>query len=98
MKPLAATRRPRAVTGRQSPRDRHVHEVAPLGPRPVVVSDVLVTEQLPQDEPGVGAALADPAVRGHRFVLGHALAAVKLPQLVNGLERAVVLDGAGPRD
>ena len=43
--------------------------VAPLGPRAVVVLDVVVAEQLVQHEPGVRRALADPAVgddRGYR--------------------------------
>ena len=46
--------------------DRHVHHVAPLGPRAVVVLHVVVAEQLVQHEPGVGRALADAAVGDDR--------------------------------
>ena len=42
--------------------DRHADERAVLGPRAVVVLDVLVAEQLVQREPGVAGALADAAV------------------------------------
>src|SRR5438874_3797949 len=58
--------------------DRHVDEIAPLRPGTVVVLDGRVTEQLSQDEPGVSAALADPAVRRHLFLGRHAFALVKL--------------------
>src|SRR2546429_5873250 len=78
--------------------DGDVDEVAPLGPRAVLVLDVLVAEQLAQDEPGVRAPLADPAVRRHLLVRRDALAAVELAQLVRRLERAVVADGLRPRD
>ena len=46
--------------------DRHVDEVAPLGPRAVVVLDVVAAEQLVQDEPRVRRALADAAVGDDR--------------------------------
>src|SRR5439155_6244271 len=78
--------------------DRDVDEVAPLGPRAVVVLDVPVAEQLAEDEPGVRAALADPAVRAHLLVGAHALALVQVPQLVGRLEGAVVAHCLRPRD
>ena len=57
--------------------DRDVDQVAPLGPRAVVVLDVVLAEQLVEHEPGVRRALADPAVGDHRLaVLDHALASV----------------------
>ena len=46
--------------------DRDVDQVAPLGPRAVVVLDVLLPEQLVQHEPRVRRALADPAVGDDR--------------------------------
>ena len=58
--------------------DRDVDEVPPLGPRPVVVLDVLLAEQLVKHEPGVRRALADPAVRDDRLARQHALAAVQI--------------------
>ena len=79
--------------------DRHVDQVAPLGPRAVVVLDVVLAEQLVQHEPGVRRALADPAVGDDRVVaVDHALAGVELAQLVGGLEGAVLLHRLRPRD
>src|ERR1022692_4120089 len=69
--------------------DRRANQVAPLGPRPIVVADVLIAEQIFQHKPRVRAALADPAI-GDDFLLAcNALAAVKLPERVCGLEGAV---------
>src|SRR5829696_1280279 len=78
--------------------DRHVDEVPPLGPRPVVVLDGVVPEQLVQHEPGVRRALADPAVGDHLFAVRHALALVELAQLVGRLEGAVLAHRLRPRD
>src|SRR3954468_8596056 len=47
--------------------DRHVDEVAPLGPRAVVVLDVVAAQELVQDEPAVRRALADAAVGDDRI-------------------------------
>ena len=87
-----------AVIGQGSAFDRDVDEVAPLGPRAVVVLDVGVAEQLAEDEPGVRAALADAAVGEHLLLGRDALRAVELAQLVGRLERAVVADRLRPRD
>src|SRR5215212_5733787 len=46
--------------------DRRSYQVAPLGPRAVVVLHVFEAEQILQGEPGVAAALADAAVRDGR--------------------------------
>jgi hypothetical protein len=62
--------------------DRHVHEVPPLRPRAVVVLDLLVAQQLAENEPGVGAALADAAVGGYVLAGGDALRLVELLQLL----------------
>src|SRR5437764_229365 len=77
--------------------DRHVDEVAPLRPRAVVVADVLVAEELAQDEPRVGASLADPAVGRDRLPRGDALPLVELAKLVGGLEGPVVPNRLRPR-
>src|SRR6266536_3640198 len=76
--------------------DRDVDEVAPLRPRAVVVLDRFVAQQLSEDEPGVSAALADPAVRRHLFFRRYALALVELAELVCALEGPVVADGRRP--
>src|SRR5579864_5952592 len=55
--------------------DRHADRAAPLGPRPVVVLDVGIAEQLLQHEPRVRGALADAAVGDDLFVRDDALAA-----------------------
>src|SRR5215471_12178895 len=80
--------------------DRHVDQVAPLGPAAVVVADVREAEQVFEREPRVAAALADTAVRD-RVASGRELVvfAVQLLQLVGRLERAVVrVDRLRPRD
>src|SRR4051812_16411585 len=77
--------------------NRHVDEVAPLGPRAVVVLDVGLAEQLVEHEPGVRRALADPAVGDDRLAVGDALGAVELLEVRGGLERAVLLDRLRPR-
>src|SRR3954470_20087514 len=77
--------------------DRHVDQVAPLGPRAVVVLDVVLAEQLVEHEPGVRRALADAAVGDDRVAVGdHALAGVELLELLAGLERPVLPDGLRP--
>ena len=43
--------------------DGRSYQVAPLGPGTVVVADFFVTEQILQDKPGVGAALAEVVTR-----------------------------------
>src|SRR5215203_2976761 len=42
--------------------NRGAHQVAPLGPRTVVVTHVVVAEQVGKHEPGVGGPLAYSAV------------------------------------
>src|SRR5437773_7017999 len=69
----------------------HADQVAPLGPRAVVVLHVLETQQILQDEPRDARALADAAVRNHRRVAAHTLPAVQRLQLVDSLERAVLV-------
>src|SRR5829696_673945 len=74
------------------------YQVAPLGPRAVVVAHSVVAEQVGEHEPGVGGPLADPAV-GY-YVLSPAqagLALVDLTQLVGALEGPVLPDGPSPR-
>src|SRR5208282_5755091 len=78
--------------------DRRADEVAPLGPRAVVILHVVVAEQIFQHEPRVRAALADSAVGDHFARAGHALALIELLQLVRGLERAVLVGSLRPRD
>src|SRR6202035_441215 len=78
--------------------DRDVDEVPPLGPRAVVVLDVLASQELVQDEPRVRRALADPAVGDDRLAREDSLAAVEVGELVRRLERSVVAHGLRPRD
>src|SRR5439155_19420133 len=69
-----------------------------FGPGTVVVLHVPVAPQLGQGEPGVGGALADPAVGDDLLVPCHARPAVQPLELVGGLERAVLVGRLGPRD
>ena len=57
---------PRRPAGARTPSRWDVDQVAPLGPRAVVVLDVVAAEQLVQHEPRVRGALADPAVGDDR--------------------------------
>ena len=62
--------------------NRNVDEVAPLGPRAIVVLDVGLAEQLVKYEPRVGGALADPAVGDDRIASQNSLAAIQFAELV----------------
>src|SRR5207302_418651 len=73
-------------------------EIAPLGPRAVVVLHVLEAEQMLQHEPREARPLADAAVRDHRTIGGHALRGVQRLQLVEALERAVLVAVLSPRN
>src|SRR4051812_17599635 len=71
--------------------DRRADQIAPLGPRTVVVLHVLESEQVFQHEPRVAGALPDAAVRDHRLVSGDPLRRVQSLQLLRTLERAIVV-------
>src|SRR6185437_11085119 len=77
--------------------NRHVDQVAPLGPRAVVVLHVVLAEQLVQHEPRVRRALADAAVGDDVVAVEDALARVELAQIVRVLEGSVLLHRLGPR-
>src|ERR1700674_1057197 len=68
-------------------------QVAPFGPRAVVVPHVLDAEQILQHEPRVRTALTDAAVGNDLFVAGDPLGTIQLLERVEGLERAVFIDG-----
>src|SRR3990170_6916146 len=78
--------------------DGHVDHAAPLGPGAVVVADLGVSQQVLEDEPGVGGALTDAAVGDDLLVGGDALALIEGPQFVDGLEGAVLAYGLAPGD
>src|SRR5437588_7757338 len=71
--------------------DRSAHQVAPLGPRTVVVGDVVVAEQIFQNKPCVAGALADAAIGDHRLGTVDAFAAIERAQLVRRFESAIVV-------
>jgi len=73
-------------------------EVPPLGPRAVVVANVVVAEQLVEQEPLDRRALADAAVGDRRLVAVDAGVRVQLAELVGALERAVLVQGGPDRD
>src|SRR4051812_38410832 len=77
--------------------DRDADQRAVLGPRTVVVLDVLLTEDLVQHEPGVRTALADAAVGDRVLGVVEARVLVQGGQLVIRLEGAVVVRGLAPR-
>src|SRR6476659_6439004 len=90
-------RRPRTPVLADVLLDRHADQVAPLGPRAVVVLDVADAEQLVQHEPRVRRALADAAVGDdRRGAVDDALAGLEGAQLVGRLERAVPRDRLAP--
>src|SRR5687768_1250466 len=84
------------ILRRSSPLDGRADEVAPLGPRAVVVPDVLHAHQVLEDEPGVARALADAAVGDGRPVGLDAGGAVELLQVVGGLESTVLVARLAP--
>src|SRR5919109_921718 len=90
--------RPRWPLPEGLPLDRSPHERPVLGPRPVVVLDVLPPEKLVEDEPRVRGALSDPAVRDDLAALGHSLALVQRSELVGVLERPVIVRRLAPGD
>src|ERR1051326_8595684 len=61
--------------------DRRSNEVAPLGPRPVVISHIVEAEQVFQDKPRVARTLSDPAIRDYRLGAVDALARIELAKL-----------------
>src|SRR5260370_17001973 len=66
--------------------DGRAYQVAPLGPRAIVIADVLVAEQILQREPGVRAALSNAAVGDDFLFAGDTLAAVDLAEPVRALQ------------
>src|SRR5690606_30994401 len=77
--------------------DGYADQGAVLGPRAVVVLDVGVAEQLAQDKPGVRRALTDAAVRDRGLAAVETGRGVQRPQLLVGLEGAVLVRGLRPR-
>src|SRR5436305_3933190 len=78
--------------------DRHADERPVLGPRAVVVLDLLVAEKLGEHEPCVRRTFADPAVGDDRLPGVDPRAAVELLQLIGRLERAVFVGRSAPGD
>src|SRR5438094_10591961 len=77
---------------------RRADEVAPLGPRAVVVLHVLEAQQMLQHKPREARAFADAAVRDDRRVALDPLIAVELLQLVDALECPIVVAVLPPRN
>src|SRR5215211_2626439 len=74
------------------------HQVTPLGPRAVVVTHALITEEVLQDEPRVGRALSYPAISYYVVPLAEAdLSLVDLLQLIGALEGPILPHGPRPR-
>src|SRR5262249_20717421 len=73
-------------------------EIAPFGPRTVVVLDVLEAEQVLQHEPREAGTLADAAVGNHRLLARDPLLGVHRLQRVEALERAVLVAVLPPRN
>src|SRR5258708_18917445 len=86
------------VCGLAAALDRRADQAAVFGPAAVVVADLLVTEEVLQDEPGVRAALADPAIRDGLLRAVEALGPVDRAELIRGFEPAVLGDRGRPRD
>src|SRR5690606_39362938 len=73
------------------------HQVPPLGPGTVIVPYLGEAQQVGEDEPGVGAPLADAAVGDHVVLrLQPFPLHVDRPQLLRALEGAVLPDRLGP--
>src|SRR5213594_1976314 len=70
------------LTGASFVDDGRTDEVAPFGPRTVVVTNVTVAQEILQDEPGVRTALTDAAVGDDLVLAGNAFRLVELLQVV----------------
>src|SRR6266571_5947101 len=77
---------------------RRADEVAPLGPRAVVVLHVLESEEILHGEPGEAGPFADAAVRDDGLVPQDALRGIQRLQFVEALEGAVLVAVLSPRD
>ncbi len=78
--------------------DGGADEVAPFGPRAVVVADPAEAQQILEDEPGVRAALADAAVSDDFVLAGNAFGFVEFFQVVERFEGAVFVGSLRPGD
>src|SRR5437588_7242784 len=96
MTTAASTRTAMGVASRLL--DGYAHQASPLGPRAIVILDVLIAEQVGEHKPGVAAALANTAVRHHPLVGCDALALVQGTQLLGAFEGAIGVDGLAPRN
>src|SRR6266446_8792626 len=77
--------------------NRRGDHVAVLGPASVVILNVVESEQILQDEPGVARALANAAIGDRVFLWIHAfLLNVNLLQLIGGFEGAVLIHSGAP--
>src|ERR1700691_46844 len=77
--------------------DRRADQIAPLGPGPIVVNDIVDAQQILQHEPCMAGALAYSAIRNHRLGLDTTLGAVYLLEFVGRLEGSIVIAGFAPR-
>src|SRR5918998_4940994 len=78
--------------------DGGAHQVAPLGPGPVVVPDLVVAQEVGQDEPRVRRTLPDAAVSYDVVISTQTgLALVDALELLGALEGSVLPDCARPR-
>src|SRR5699024_4766551 len=71
--------------------------VTPLGPRAIVIADLVVAEQMGEHEPGVGAAFPDPAINHDVVFRGETgFGAVEVLEFGTGAEGTVVGGSFGP--
>src|SRR5262245_18441767 len=73
-------------------------EVAPLGPRAVVVPHILEPEQVLHREPGEAHPLADSAIGDERLLAGDALRRIESLQVVEALEGSILVAVLSPWD
>src|ERR1700733_3949174 len=78
--------------------DWRTDQVAPFGPRTVVIFHAVVAQEIFQNEPGVRTALANPAVRDHFILSCYAFAFVKRLQRFRRFERAIFIRRLNPRN
>src|SRR5206468_13134949 len=80
--------------------DGDAHQVPPLRPAPIIIPDLVESQEVGEHEPGVAAALADAAVDDDVVPrLDLRVVLIEGAQLGPRLERAVVrVDRLGPGD
>src|SRR4029077_1124360 len=77
--------------------NRRPHAVSPLGPRAIIIANLLVPEKVRQNEPGMAGTLADTAIDdGFAIGIESRFALIDGLELFRGSEGGIVIGGSLP--